>query len=67
MDDLDGPVTGDCLVDAPTVAVPLHLARDACALLQRIADAKGAADADDVYEARQLAGGLAYRLPAVGE
>lgn len=65
MDDLDGPVLGDYELDAPTIAVPLLVARGACALLQRIAD--GAADAADMYEARQLAGDLAYRLPSVGE
>lgn len=64
MDDLDGPVTGDYDLDAPLLPVALGWARDACALLQRIADSAGPVGADDVYEAHQLARDIAYRLPS---
>ncbi|MFI5704869.1 hypothetical protein ACIA78_33120 [Streptomyces xanthochromogenes] len=62
MDDLGAPVTGT-YSDAPREPlITLVEARDVVRLLQVMADST--AQDDDLYEARQLAGELAFRLPS---
>ncbi|MFI6055437.1 hypothetical protein ACIBCO_35795 [Streptomyces violascens] len=62
MDELDGPVLGDYPDDPRLALLTLAEARDVVRLLQAVAD--GTADDDDVYEARQLAGEIAFRIPS---
>ncbi|MFG2717050.1 hypothetical protein ACGFW5_01885 [Streptomyces sp. NPDC048416] len=62
MDDIAAPVTGT-YSDAPREPlITLVAAPDIVRLLQAMAD-KAVQD-DDLYEARQLTGDLAYRLPS---
>ncbi|MFI6688350.1 hypothetical protein [Streptomyces sp. NPDC050485] len=61
MDDLASPVTGT-YSDAPRLPlITLMEARDVVRLLQHLADHEGD---DEAYEARQLAGDIAFRLPS---